>query len=292
MNILSYNFYCRPRHIFYDEQIQRAYKLKYALEDKNYDVIMFQELFDNKVHKIIKKDMKSIGFKYKSRRVGKKFDPRMNGGCKIFSKFPILEQDQIIFRPGQIFNIMSSKGANYCKIDKNNKIYHFVNVHLDSFDEDKRTEQMCMIKTWINSKNIPNDEIIIIGGDFNIDYHEKEIKNVPKCFGDKFLLNPHSKSNIVWKNYSCYNQNDWAVRRDKDKNELNELLDFYVIKKPINSKLNITTTKSIRFTDNIFANQISFSTPFYFNIYNIFKKKFQIKDLSDHYGISIQVDNY
>ena len=289
MNILSYNFYCRPKKIFYDEQVQRAYKLKNVLENKNYDIIMFQELFDNSAYKIVKKTMRHLGYRYKTKRVGKKFDIfRMNGGCKIFSKHRILEQDMLLFNPGHIFNIMSSKGANYCKIQKDDKIIHCVNVHLDSFDKKIRKEQMLDIKIWLNKKKIPNDEMIVIGGDFNIDYYVKEINNVEKVFGKEYKLNKHEyHEKDCWRNYSTYNQNDWAIRRDKNKDEINELLDFFVIKNPNN--LNISQTKSVRFVDEIYANKIKFSTPFYFNIYNLFKSKKTLNDMSDHYGVSIQI---
>jgi phospholipase C len=296
MKILTYNYYCRPRRIFYDEQVQRAYKLRYTLENHDFDIVMFQELFDNKAYKIIKRDMKKIGYYYKTNRVDRKFDPRLNGGCVVFSKHLIMEQDQLIFKPGSIFMNGTVKGANYCKIrkmnkDKKSKNYHIVNFHLDTFSEEYRMDQMLKIKVWLNNKNIPKDEIIILGGDWNINYYTKEILNINKALGPTFKVNKHTTYKTEQLNNSCYRFNDWAVRRDLDKNEKSELLDFFVIRKGT-PDTTISNSKTHVFKDDIYCNKISCSTPFYFNIYNIFTKKFEVNDLSDHYGVSIDIDNY
>ena len=292
MKILTWNYYCRPRKIFRDEQVQRAYKLRYTLENCDFDVVMFQELFDNKAYKIIKRDMKAIGYTNKTKRVDKKWDPRFNGGNVIFSKHPIIKQDTLLFKPGSVFMNGTVKGANYCKINTNeNKVYHLVNFHLDTFSEEVRFDQMLKVKIWLNKKNIPNDEIIVISGDWNLNYYTKEVLNIGKAFGPEFKINKHTTYKTEQLNNSCYRLNDWAIRRDLDKNEKSELLDFFVVKKPNNDVI-ISNSKTHVFKDDIWCNKISCSTPFYFNIYNLFAKKFKVNDLSDHYAISIDIDNY
>jgi len=60
MNILTYNFYSRPRILFKDNQIERAKNIGKMIDDyetMNYvkiDVLFLQEIFDNKTNEIIK----------------------------------------------------------------------------------------------------------------------------------------------------------------------------------------------------------------------------------------------
>ena len=74
LRVVTYNFYCRPRFTFFDNQITRAKLLASELinfekkDGKKIDVICFQEIVDNKVHKILKKELKKIGFLFKTKR--------------------------------------------------------------------------------------------------------------------------------------------------------------------------------------------------------------------------------
>lgn len=287
MKILTYNFYCRPRFIFNDKQIKRTQIIGRMNHLDKFDVVMFQELFDNKVYKKMKKIMKEKGFIYKTKRVDKKYVPLMNGGCVIFSKERIIKSDMLIFKPGQIFNAMSLKGVNYACIydSKSQKVLNVFNTHLDTFSQEERTNQMKNIKKWMkNSLNLNENDNIIIGGDWNINFYTKEKENIEEVFNMEICKMNFLNNYVKW---TCYNKNDWVIRRDLDKNEENELLDMFVLSNNVNYELcNLHMFKSDKL---IKSKAISMSTPFYFNIYDSFKKFSNIMDLSDHYGVSINL---
>ena len=190
LNVLSYNFYCRPRQIFKDSQLDRARKFAerleaYEIANGDIDVLLLQEIFDNKVHKILKKSLRKMGFIFRTKRIDTW--NRMNGGGLIYSKWPITTTDNFMFKKAYIFNAPAAKGANYARILKENKIFHFINVHLDSFDAEFRSIQMKGIKNWLGKKNIPEEEPIIIGGDYNIDLYKDEVDNIEEIF-DEYVI--------------------------------------------------------------------------------------------------------
>lgn len=280
MNILSYNFYARPRFIFWDNQVERAKQFAYTIklyETMNYckiDVLFLQEIFDNKVNKILKKELKDIGFIYKTHRDKKLF--KTNGGGLIYSRYPILEQGNMMYKKAQIFNVAAAKGMNYAKIAKRGKVYNCYNIHLDSFDEDFRLTQMKQMKEYIRKRNWDR-EVNIIGGDFNIDLFSEEVKNIWKVFDYSV-----PKVDFNTSSASISNDNSWIKRRitkKNDEDDKNQFIDFFLVKGDINAEM-----KVIKFELEQKAHDILYSPPFFLNIYK-WKKTYEAKDLSDHYAI-------
>lgn len=286
MKVFTYNFYCRPSHIFNDGQEKRVNNFCEAFSSfENYhgkiDVVLFQELFDNNVYARMKKIMLCLGFKYRSSRINKAI--YMNGGGVIFSRHLIKVNDYLPFKGASIFNAASIKGLNYSKIFKNNKNYHLCDLHLDSFSEKKRLEQMKLIKRFLDKKYIPYNEAIIIGGDWNIKMKTSEINNVKMVFknyniGEQLLTKDNSK------NYTVHKSNQWLKRRspiNEDPQE-NYWIDFFVYKNITpKSKMEVIQLRSQKV---IKVKKILYSTPFYFNIYDPFNY-LKIIDMSDHYGV-------
>ena len=283
LKVMSYNFYCRPRQIFWDNQVVRAKLLAKNLEEweeKNgkIDVLLLQEIFDNKANKVIKKTLKNIGFIFKSHRVKKLF--RINGGGLIYSRHPICELDNYTFKKAQIFNAAAAKGANYARILKGDKQFHLINVHLDSFDEEMRKSQMINITKFIKEKNIPEDESIIIGGDYNIDMYKEEINNVDEVFDYEFA--DLKAENFT--QYTLHKSNDWISRRITSKNDpdsKSELLDFFIFS---SEDIDETEMKVVKLKQDQKAHDIIYSSPFFFNILKPWKS-LKVDDLSDHYAV-------
>ena len=280
MNILSYNFYSRPRHIFWDNQVIRAEqfvkKLMYY-EKINYckiDVLFLQEIFDNKVNDILKEHLTELGFIYKTHRV-KKF-MKLNGGGLIYSRFPIVEQSNMTFKKAQIFNVASAKGMNFAKIVKRGKVYCCFNIHLDSFDSKFRLEQMKQMEEYIYVRTTDKDKIII-GGDWNIDILGDELKNIWKVFDYSIpRVDFNTSSSTVSK------RNSWIQRRitkDNDEDDKDQFLDFFIIKGNMSAEM-----KVVEFELKQTAHDILYSPPFFLNIYK-WKKDLLVNEISDHYAI-------
>ena len=290
MKVITYNFYCRPKWLFPDNQLDRAKEFlasfkQYESINGQVDVIMFQELFDNDVYKIIKKTMMKLGFFYRTNRPNRKIF--LNGGTAIFSRHPIMEKSKMSFPGGSVFNVASAKGMNYAKIEIDNKIYHFVNTHLDSFKPDERLRQMRIIKDFLDEKFIPKTEGIIIGGDWNIKMETEEIDNVSAVFKNYTIGTRKLFKNDKSKNFSHYHKNDWLARRSPfmEKKKLKSYwIDFFVYKNlDTKNKMKIVQLRSVNIQK---AKKILYSTPFFFNFYNPFSKQ-KMLDMSDHYAVEL-----
>jgi len=287
IRVATFNFYCRPRWSFWDNQVIRAKLIAKEIEEleekegRKIDVLCLQEIVDNKVHKILKKELKKIGFIFKSKRLDTTW--RLNGGIIIYSRCPIIEQSSMVFKlkNSYIWNAPASKGAVCVKVMKDSKYFHIVNTHLDSFKEELRKKQMCNMRDWLDNKCIPEDEAIIICGDYNIDYHNEEINNVDEIFEYQFA--EIDSSNSVC-DYSITKDNDWVQRRITSKNDpdkKSELLDFFIYD---GEDVTSAKMKIVDLEHKQKAHNIIYSTPFFFNILTPWKK-LKVKDMSDHYMV-------
>lgn len=285
LNILTLNYYCRPRFLFSDNQVKRtnvfADKLsEYQKESGNeLDILCLQEIFDNKVYKIMKKTLKKIGFVYKTERIEERF--RINAGGLIFSKHKIIESDKIVFKKSSIFLSANIKGCNYAKIEKDGKKINVINVHLDSFEEQLRTTQMNLINRFIKEQMFPKEELVVICGDFNLDFYRNEMNMVNNIFKYKI---PEINSDILKFSVDGHD-NDWIKRRDVDNNTVKELIDFFIH----NDTVKKSSMKLLKLKYSDEAYDILWSTPFFMNFYNHFKK-IKVEDISDHYGMICKLE--
>ncbi|WP_412850754.1 sphingomyelin phosphodiesterase [Chryseobacterium sp. PMSZPI] len=170
-------------------QQARAEKLGDAPFLKNYDVLLLQECFDNTAAGKLRQKLLTT-FPYQTPIVGQTkngWDKTSgdwrdissggfeNGGVMIASKYPIVRKEQYIFPAGCDFEAYSLKGFAYAEIVKDGKHIHFISVHTQSTqpsckgnEVQIREQQLGKMKSFIDSLNIPADEMVIYGGDFNI----------------------------------------------------------------------------------------------------------------------------
>jgi len=304
LNVVSYNFYCRPRVFFWDNQVIRAKLLAKTIteyEERNdlkIDVLCLQEIFDNKVYKILKKELKKIGFRFRTKRTNIKKTVKgmirhpstifkINGGTIIFSRWPIVDQSMFIFDSSKayVWNAMSTKGCIHAKIFKNARYYNTFTFHLDSFSEESRKSQMQDLKKWIDEKclsceedHIEENEAIILCGDWNIDFHTKEKDNIDEVFEYQY---PKFKGDEI---YTMKPENDWVARRITSENDPDrkfELLDFFAYDYEDFSK---TTQEIVKLKSPQMSNDIIYSSSFFLNIYSPFKTRVA-EDVSDHYMV-------
>ena len=279
LTVGTYNFYCRPRWLFKDNQVIRANafaeKLKemQKMNNKQIDILCLQEIIDNKTHKILKKELKSIGFVFKTKRLD--CNMRLNGGIIIYSRLPIIEETNMLFDKNGIV----SKGAVCIKVkDENNNTYDIVNTHLDPFHSSLRKNQLKNIKSWLDKKNLPETDNIIVCGDFNIPFYSSEKQNIDDIFNYKY-----AKSQGPIK-YSLSSSNDWVKRRitsDTDPDKESLLIDYFIYQSNtlINANMEIINLKLSQKAKDIY-----YSTSFYLNLYSL-RNKIKVNDLSDHYMV-------
>ncbi len=190
LKILSYNIYMRPTHDtptpltpgliigpgkFFNGQSIRAD----LIPDKilGYDVVVFQEAFDDDVREKILDALKTKGYPYQSRILGKDREFEQDGGVIIVSKWPLVggKGKQKLF--GDLCsggNCFSDKGVLYIKIDKEvrkgrHNYFHIFGTHLDDGEFEKiKYPQLKIIKEFIDAQKISPNEPVIIAGDMNV----------------------------------------------------------------------------------------------------------------------------
>lgn len=213
IKFLSYNILQKPVGIV--EEGKNEYKTArmelLTIKIKDYDIICFQESFDflnYRTHNFLKK-LEKLGFKYFLRHNSTKFTKfqSLDSGLMIISKFPIVDSEKKIFTVGVYNDGLVDKGMLYAKIEiRKNKFIHVINIHTQAIYMYKPLDfkyccffknlvQMIDIKTFLKEKlkNISDEDLVLMGGDFNIEVNKLIEEDFRKFFNfidyDRKLLN-------------------------------------------------------------------------------------------------------
>jgi len=99
-----------------------------------------------------------------------------DGGVITYSKYPIVEQAQQWGIYCRATDSAADKGVLYTKIIKDSRPYHLFNLHLGSWNSREhrniRMLQVGEILAFEEQLDLPEDEPVIFGGDFNIAKHK------------------------------------------------------------------------------------------------------------------------
>jgi len=169
------NMYCynpgilMPVNISDQDENERAVVFHKAMP-KNMDFIVFEEFFEPQKTDIILNNLKPW-YPYHTGQHNKVLIPFVGkeGGVRIVSKYPILEEKEISFIengciPEDFFSKFANKGVKYAKINKHGQIIHIFGTHT--------SEQPCdlyVMGKFIASFDIPKEDIVVMAGDFNVD---------------------------------------------------------------------------------------------------------------------------
>lgn len=105
-----------------------------------------------------------------------------DGGVTLLSKWPILRKEQYVYKDACGADSLSNKGFVYAVLDVNGTRVHVVGTHAQSTDSGckageaaaDRAEQLKEMDAFLDAKNIPADEEVLVAGDLNIDSHSAE----------------------------------------------------------------------------------------------------------------------
>ena len=171
INMWTYNpGMLKPVNFNDNEEDERAPNMHLVIPD-NLDIVVFEEFFEYNLNKQMMDSLKPR-YPYQSTNkhnsiiipvVGK------DGGVRIISKFPILEERDISFQengciPSNEINRMANKGVKYVKINKHGQIIHVFGTHTE--------EQPCdfyVMANFIKTVTINKEDVVIFAGDFNLD---------------------------------------------------------------------------------------------------------------------------
>ncbi|PTP12437.1 endonuclease [Vibrio sp. 10N.286.51.C3] len=171
INILTYNVWLLP---FVGEHMNHRDR-RIADAVSNNDVVFMQEVFRRENEVRLNAAMQSH-FQFVSNKLDGGGSNTYDGGVITYSKYPIVEQAQHVFDNCKGTDCAADKGVLYTKIIKDSRPYHLFNLHLGSWNSREhrniRMLQVGEILAFVEQLDLPQDEPVIFGGDFNIAKHK------------------------------------------------------------------------------------------------------------------------
>ncbi|MFE9369243.1 sphingomyelin phosphodiesterase [Streptomyces sp. NPDC006711] len=194
LKVLTYNTFLMSQSLYPNwGQDHRAQAIPAAPFFQGNDVVVLQEAFDNTASDALKRNA-SAQYPYQTPVVGRSKDgwdatggsysatSPEDGGVTLLSKWPIVRKEQFIHKDACGSDWWSNKGFTYVVLDVNGTKVHMVATHTQSTDSGcgageavkDRALQFKAIKSFLDAKNIPASEEVMVAGDFNVDSHGSE----------------------------------------------------------------------------------------------------------------------
>ncbi|MFP3992731.1 sphingomyelin phosphodiesterase [Streptomyces sp. E11-3] len=194
LKVLAYNTFLFSKSLYPNwGQDHRAAEIPKTDFFRGNDVVVLQEAFDNSSSDALMSNA-SGEYPHQTPIVGRSksgwdatggsyssMTPE-DGGVTILSKWPILRKEQYVFKDACGADWWSNKGFAYAVLDVNGTKAHIVGTHAQSTDPgcdageaaQMRSLQFKAIDAFLDAKNIPASEQVIVAGDFNVDSHSAE----------------------------------------------------------------------------------------------------------------------
>lgn len=194
LRVLTYNTFLMSTSLYPNwGQAHRAAEIPKTAFFRGNDVVVLQEAFDNTSSDALTAGA-SAQYPYHTPVVGRSrsgWDATSgsysattpeDGGVTVLSKWPIVRQEQHIYRDACGSDWWSNKGFAYAELNVNGTRVHIVGTHTQSTDPgcgageaaEIRGRQFRQIDAFLDAKNIPASEQVIVAGDLNVDSHSPE----------------------------------------------------------------------------------------------------------------------
>ncbi|MER7704118.1 sphingomyelin phosphodiesterase [Kitasatospora sp. NPDC097605] len=194
LKVLTYNVFLMSKNLYPNwGQDHRAGAIPAAGVFQGQDVVVLQEAFDNAASDALVAQA-SAAYPYHTPVVGRStsgWDATSgsyssatpeDGGVTLLSKWPILRKEQYVFKDACGSDYWSNKGFVYAVLNVNGLRTHVIGTHLQSTDSGcsagrpaaVRAAQLKAMKAFVDARNIPAAEPIVLAGDLNIDSHGAE----------------------------------------------------------------------------------------------------------------------
>ncbi|KAF9958592.1 hypothetical protein BGZ72_000171 [Mortierella alpina] len=223
------------------EQQTRARLIAKAEYIKNHDVVVLQECFRNKHCSDLKQGLRSE-YPYATPSVGdskagwlstsgkfSRLSPE-NGGVSILSKWPITKMRQFIYMSGCGWDKLSNKGVAYAELNIQGTKVHVFGTHMQSNDKLCAGDQAAQIRAqalddfyyFVVAQRIPQDELVVMVGDFNIDRDTREYERLLKQL---HVARPTYFKGAQW----SYDTKQNGIARARDSTEPSQNLDHILV---------------------------------------------------------------
>ncbi|MEU8774420.1 sphingomyelin phosphodiesterase [Streptomyces sp. NPDC048606] len=194
LSVLTYNAFLMSKNLYPNwGQDHRAAEIPKASFYQGHDVVVLQEAFDNAASDALRANSASR-YPYATPVVGRSksgWDATggaysattpEDGGVMVLSKWPIVRKEQVVYKDACGADWWSNKGFAYVVLDVNGTRVHVVGTHAQSTDPgcgageaaQMRSRQFRAIDAFLDAKNIPAAEQVIVAGDMNVDSRTPE----------------------------------------------------------------------------------------------------------------------
>ncbi|MFE5488251.1 sphingomyelin phosphodiesterase [Streptomyces sp. NPDC056527] len=194
LKVLSYNAFLFSKTLYPNwGQDHRAKAIPAAGFYQGQDVVVIQEAFDNSSSDALKANS-STQYPYQTPVMGRSksgWDATSgaysattpeDGGVTILSKWPIVRKEQYVYKDACGADWYSNKGFVYTVLNVNGTKVHVVGTHAQSTDPgcsageaaQMRSRQFKAMDAFLDAKNIPANEQVVVAGDFNVDSRTPE----------------------------------------------------------------------------------------------------------------------
>ena len=216
LKVLTYNVFLMSKTLYPNwGQDHRAQAIPDADFFQGKDVVLLQEAFDNSSSEALK-SRAAAQYPHQTPVVGRSKDgwdatggaysatTLEDGGVTLLSKWPVVRKEQYIYKDACGSDSFSNKGFVYAVLDVNGTKVHVVGTHTQSTDSGcgageavaDRAAQLKEMDAFLDAKNIPADEEIMVAGDLNIDSHGSEydalLRNADLAPADRRTGHPYS----------------------------------------------------------------------------------------------------
>lgn len=186
--LLAHNVFMLPSSIKPGwGQEQRAALIAQASYIKGQDAVILNEVFDNTASALLLDGLKTdyphqTGVLGRSRSgwdatLGAYSDSTPeDGGVAIVSRWPIEQRIQYVYSQGCGADYLANKGFVYARLNRNGQLVHVIGTHAQAADTGcpdgkggaVRASQFSELQGFLSAKGIPADQVVFIGGDFNV----------------------------------------------------------------------------------------------------------------------------
>ncbi|WP_284574848.1 sphingomyelin phosphodiesterase [Streptomyces sp. 2P-4] len=194
LSVLTYNVFLMSKNLYPNwGQDHRAAEIPRTSFYQGHDVVVLQEAFDNSSSDALKANS-AAQYPYQTPVVGRSrtgWDATggayssttpEDGGVTVLSKWPIVRKEQFVYKDACGADWWSNKGFAYVVLDVNGTKVHVVGTHAQSTDPgcgageaaQMRARQFRAIDAFLDAKNIPAGEQVLVAGDMNVDSRTPE----------------------------------------------------------------------------------------------------------------------
>ncbi len=200
-----------------------------------------------------------------------------NSGVFILSRWPILEARSLTYehiRVSYTFDFMARKGAVYALIEKQGSYFHVVGTHLqaDEGSHDIRMAQLREMMAWISPLSIPEKDVLVFAGDFNISsLNVQELEALKQMTFSEVSLDEHAMQSVSPSSNAYL---DLIYGGDQEKT-----LDYILVSKRHKQTIN-----------NQILRVLDFKSSTAWEGKTLWKSTYSMKDISDHYPVLLSME--